>query len=62
MKFTEQELKTIKQIKSTFLDSTMVVWYATPQQIKQLKDNGLSGISRRQRKNELPKMRRTDDN
>jgi len=48
--YTDRELELIKEIKRIFPSSSMIVWYATAEQIKQLKNAGLSGISRKQRK------------
>ncbi len=48
--FTNDELTKLKRITSTFPGYEMTVYNATKEAIKQLKDAGLKGVSRRQRK------------
>ena len=48
--FTKEEIELIKLIFKTFPASEMVVFFATEEQIQQLKDAGLTGISRSQKK------------
>ncbi len=48
--FTLKEIKRIKDIKRLFPESELFIYYATPEQIQQIKSEGLSGISRKQRK------------
>ena len=50
MKFKDQEIKRIKQVLSMFTDSKLIVYYAKSEQIKQLKEAGLKGVSRMQNK------------
>ena len=58
LSFLDRELKLLIEIKQTFPDSEMVVYFATADQIQQLKDAGLSGISRRQRNEPVQRIDR----
>jgi len=48
--FSQSEIELLKSVKEIFPESELIIYYATPEQVEQLKKDGLSGISRRQRK------------
>ena len=50
MKFTDREIERIRRVLAEFPGSTLVISYATAEQIRQLKDAGLSGVCRKQRR------------
>ena len=49
--FTPEEIRDIKEAKETFPDSNLTIHFATAEQIEQIKEAGLKGVSMRQRKN-----------
>lgn len=50
--FAEDVIEQIKEIKTTFPDSSLRIHFATAEQIEQIKEAALVGVSMRQRKSE----------
>lgn len=50
MTFTKNQIAQLKEVKRLFPSVEIVVYHATADQVRQIKDAGLSGISRNQKK------------